>query len=38
MDLLQYPVEQDNTVVNKVRSLVGMPVAEKKPCASETVQ
>ncbi|PPD42928.1 MAG: membrane protein insertase YidC [Methylobacter sp.] len=29
LDLLQYPVEQDNTVVNKARSLVGMAVAEK---------
>jgi YidC/Oxa1 family membrane protein insertase len=29
MDLLQYPVEQDNTVVNKARALIGLSVAEK---------
>lgn len=29
LDLLQYPVEQDNSVVNQVRALVGMAVAEK---------
>jgi len=29
LDLLDYPVEKDNEVVNKLRALVGLPVAEK---------
>jgi YidC/Oxa1 family membrane protein insertase len=29
LDLLAYPVEQDNTVVNKLRNMIGMDVAEK---------
>ncbi|MBT9099402.1 membrane protein insertase YidC [Methylovulum psychrotolerans] len=29
MDLLQYPTEQDNSVVNKARALIGLPVSEK---------
>ncbi len=29
LDLLDYPVEKDNSVVNKLRNLVGLPVSEK---------
>jgi len=29
LDLLDYPVEKDNSVVNKLRNLVGLPIAEK---------
>jgi len=29
LDLLKYPVEQDNSVVNKLRNMVGLEVAEK---------
>ncbi|MEQ1486297.1 membrane protein insertase YidC [Methyloglobulus sp.] len=29
LDLLQYPVEKDNTVVNAIRKMVGLPDAEK---------
>jgi len=29
LDLLQYPVEKDNNIVNKVRELVGMEASEK---------
>jgi len=29
LDLLDYPVERDNSVVNQLRSLVGLPTAEK---------
>jgi len=29
LDLLDYPVEKDNTIVNSLRSMVGLPVAEK---------
>lgn len=29
LDLLHYPVEQDNSVVNKLRNIVGLAVAEK---------
>ncbi len=29
LDLLQYPVEKDNTFVNAVRKMIGMPAAEK---------
>jgi len=29
LDLLNYPVEKDNTAVNALRALVGLPVAEK---------
>jgi YidC/Oxa1 family membrane protein insertase len=29
LDLLEYPTEQDNSVVNKMRGLIGLPVAEK---------
>lgn len=29
LDLLAYPVEKDNSVVNKVRNMIGLPVAEK---------
>ncbi|MGZ8955482.1 MAG: membrane protein insertase YidC [Methylovulum sp.] len=29
LDLLQYPVEKENTVVNKLRELVGLGVSEK---------
>lgn len=29
LDLLDYPVEKDNPVVNKLRNLVGLPVSEK---------
>ncbi len=30
LDLLEYPVEKDNTVVNAIRKMVGMAPAEKK--------
>ena len=29
LDLLQYPTQKDNTVVNQLRGLIGLPVAEK---------
>ncbi|MDD2723270.1 MAG: membrane protein insertase YidC [Methylovulum sp.] len=29
LDLLQYPVERDNTIVNQARSLIGLSVSEK---------
>jgi YidC/Oxa1 family membrane protein insertase len=29
LDLLDYPVDRDNSVVNQLRSLVGLPTAEK---------
>lgn len=29
LDLLQYPVEKDNTIVNAIRKMVGLPDAEK---------
>ena len=29
LDLLEYPVEKDNTIVNAIRKMVGMPPAEK---------
>jgi YidC/Oxa1 family membrane protein insertase len=31
LDLLNYPVEKDNTIVNNLREMIGLTVSEKKP-------
>jgi len=37
LDLLAYPVEKDNAIVNSLREMVGLPVAEKKPYPRQIV-